>query len=100
MTELYIWNTVTGQQIRVLTENAGRINSVAFSQDGNLLAAGSRRSILLWDLRSGKQLRVLRGHTAMVNCLAFSPYSRLLASGSNDKTVRIWDMETGEQIQN
>lgn len=36
-------------------------------------------------------------HTKDVNCLAFGPNSRTLASGSSDKTVRLWDIETGEE---
>lgn len=36
-----------------------------------------------------------RGHTAEVTALAFTPDGRDLVSASKDKTIRVWDLETG-----
>ncbi len=84
---------------------------VAFSRDGTLLASNSHLAgipgILLWDVRTRKRLASLEGHTNEANAFAFSPDGTLLASGSgnirafegeNDKTVRLWDVASGEEI--
>jgi WD40 repeat protein len=41
------------------------------------------------------RLHPLSGHTSYVACLTFSPNGRRIDSGSLDKTIRLWDGETG-----
>ena len=43
-----------------------------------------------------KLVRTLRGHTGWIGRIAWSPDGRTLASPSNDKTIRLWDVETGQ----
>ncbi|KAH9487249.1 Vegetative incompatibility protein HET-E-1 [Psilocybe cubensis] len=40
----------------------------------------------------------LKGHEGNINCVAFSPDGKHIVSGSNNRTLRLWDAETGEQI--
>jgi WD40 repeat protein len=39
---------------------------------------------------------MLRGHTSAAYTLAISPDGQLLVSGSDDQTVRLWNLQTGE----
>lgn len=43
--------------------------------------------------------QTLTGHTSFVNDLAISPDSRLLISASADKTIKVWELATGELLQ-
>ncbi|KAI6094034.1 WD40-repeat-containing domain protein [Pisolithus croceorrhizus] len=44
------------------------------------------------------QDKCLRGHTDTVNCLAFSPHIDYLASGSDDCSLIIWCVTSGEVV--
>jgi WD40 repeat protein len=41
---------------------------------------------------------VLKGHTAPVNSVIFSPDGKQLASASADRTIRLWDVASGEEM--
>ena len=53
-------------------------------------------NIRLWDTTTGKRIRTLEGHTEGINSVVFSPDGKTLASGSEDDTLRVWDVHTGE----
>ena len=42
---------------------------------------------------------VQTGHNAAVNCVAFSPDGKFAATGSDDKTIKLWDMEYGREVR-
>ena len=59
----------------------------------------SSGDIIILNATTGTNLSVLSGHTDEVNSLDFSLDGALLVSGSNDKTVKLWDIQTGGVIK-
>ena len=101
-TTVRLWDTRTGEQKTTLRAHSGvgyiGFYSVAFSPDGQTIAAGgdySDPTIRLWDLHTSENRRTLTGHTQRIVSVAFSPNGRLLASGSADNTVRLWHPHNG-----
>ncbi|KAH7924512.1 WD40 repeat-like protein [Leucogyrophana mollusca] len=42
--------------------------------------------------------RTLKGHSDMIWCMAYTPDGRYIISGSVDKSIRVWDVTTGDAI--
>ncbi len=47
----------------------------------------------------GKLLRTLTEHTGGIRTLMIDPHCQYLVSGSEDKTIKIWHLESGERRQ-
>ena len=72
------------------------VNAIAYAQSANQLAIAAANNIHIHDADTYKELMVLAGHTDSVLAVAFSSNGKLLVSGSADKTVRLWEAETGK----
>ncbi len=95
-----LWDAASGQMSRELPQKYGPLTAAAFSSDGRFLAAARRDRdyrIDLWEVQTGAALRSFQGHQAAVTGLAFDNLDRL-ASVSYDKTTRLWNMETGQEM--
>ncbi len=46
--------------------------------------------------RPWKLMRVISGHRGWVRCIAFDPLNQFFVSGSTDRTIKFWDLATGQ----
>lgn len=106
-----VWVRASEEEYYRLTGHEGIVSDVEFSPDGQILASASAdTTIRLWDMETGELINTLDDHPGFVFKIDFSPDGRYLVSSSGDgtlgetaednldRTVRVWDVETGENI--
>lgn len=104
-------NLKNGKIIRSFTEHSGSIYALCISSDGQTLISGSRdTTIKIWHLhtidiyKSNSINRLigdglvdtLTGHSDSINAVAITQNGRIIISGSEDNTIKLWDLNTGE----
>jgi WD40 repeat protein len=100
---IYVYRTADRERLAA-SELSALTHSLAFSPDGDWLAAGSRDGYLrAWPmptLLAGDDQPALSilAHKKGVNSVAFSPDGLILASGGNDAVARFWQPGTGKML--
>jgi WD40 repeat protein len=121
---LVMWDIATGIELRRLEGHTDSVLSLAFSPDGTHVISGVGNigssvpnpqndrvlepEVWWWDLVDTRaEIRQLRGHRDWVWSVAISPDGQWAASGAGplrlpadgraDTSVRVWNLETGEE---
>ncbi|WP_433463567.1 NACHT domain-containing protein [Spirillospora sp. CA-128828] len=95
-----IWDATTGEVLARLHTAPGRhsiisVNSVSFSPDGTLLAAGTHGVTVLCDPLTGAEiLRIEEG----AKQLEFTPDGSMLLTAGSDRQTCLWDTSTGSKV--
>ncbi|MGZ4179283.1 MAG: nSTAND1 domain-containing NTPase [Solirubrobacteraceae bacterium] len=82
---------------RVLPGHDGDINAIAYSPDGQIVTAGSDRTVQVWNPTTGTRI-VLRGHQDEANTAIFASNGPRVLSVSSDGTLRLWDARSGDAL--
>ncbi len=95
-----IWDTTTGACLHTLTRaGTGAVQQVSYSPDGRWLAScGYPHTINLWDGETASHSRQLVGHQTRVWSMGWMG-SDLLATGSEDGTICLWAVATGDCLR-
>ncbi|KAI8618438.1 WD40-repeat-containing domain protein [Chytriomyces sp. MP71] len=93
-------NTITPHVIWKIPTNGFEIYTITLTHDSRIaIMGGNDHCIQVWELMTRQCTRTMNGHTASVTCSSLSRDGTKLYSGSIDKSVRLWDMATGDCLE-
>jgi WD40 repeat protein len=96
-----VFDALTGEELHTFhsVNNYSFGHFHAFSPDSKVLFTGGNVVSAFWNLDSGEQIHEIIGHRDFVLSSRFSHDGRLVVTSSPDKTVRLWDVETGHEVR-
>ena len=81
-----------GETFYTLNLEGGFVRTLAWSPDGQTLAAGcDYQEVFTWDALTGQNKGSRRMHENQVRALAWSPTGRVLASACADQLIQLWE---------
>ena len=97
--KIHLWDVETGMPMVTLRTPGRRVDTLAFSPNGNYLACdGSKRwlgsqKIFIWDLTTYELITMIdTDSSAEITALVFSADNKTLASGSKNGIIHLWDI--------
>ena len=95
-----LWEVDGGRPRGAAMRHRGPVRSVAFSPDGRTVLTGSNDGAAqLWEVASQQPLGQPLRHKGWVQQVGFGSDGNVaITAGQIDKTVRLWDLRTGQVI--
>ncbi|KAG0941650.1 hypothetical protein G6F57_004921 [Rhizopus arrhizus] len=98
-TRVQVYSSKTHQPKKTISRFKDIAYSGSFRQDGKLIVAGDATGLIqMFDGSSRAILRSFRGHELPTQITQFTINKANILSASDDKTVRIWDIPTGNNV--
>jgi U3 small nucleolar RNA-associated protein 15 len=97
-TRVQIYDPVSNEVSKTVSRFKETVYSGTFRRDGRLLAACVGKQVNVVNMSTRTILRQFRGHEALTTCARFHESAGQLLSGSNDRTVRVWDVATEQEV--
>ena len=95
-----LWDRATGRCIDTLRGHTGPVRGLAVIDDGTFISCSSDGTLKVWDIGARRPVRTIpqdgkNDHTKDVSSVAVKRGSSLAVSASSDRSVRLWNLNTG-----
>ncbi|MFO0949691.1 MAG: PQQ-binding-like beta-propeller repeat protein, partial [Isosphaeraceae bacterium] len=92
----WVYAVAFAPESRSLSSAGGPAPGASLSD--RLASVSGDGELIIWDVQGRRPPRAIRAHGNFVRALAFHPDGSRLASGGMDRTVKLWDASTGDEV--
>ncbi|KAI5122908.1 hypothetical protein M0805_007586 [Coniferiporia weirii] len=105
--EIRFWEAWSGICSRTIARSgeSGQVNRLAISPDKRLLAAAIHKKVNIYEISNASNTPIQMfegnaGHTGNVTAVSFHLEGKWVVTGSEDGTIKVWDLRSGQPHRN
>lgn len=92
-----VFDPEQGRELRKFTAGSSQALP-SISPDGKTVITSSGNVVDAWNIETGEPVHPFEGHRSFVTHVAVSPDGQLACTFGQDYSLRLWDVQSGEQI--
>jgi WD40 repeat protein len=94
-----LWETATRREVGETADTDGDVCCAAFNPDGSTFATATLNGeAQFWSVPDCKPTGTTMRHSARITAILFELHGHLFLTASWDKTIKIWDTQSGRSI--
>lgn len=94
---IVIWDFINQVKLKTLNFQGSIVTSIKISPDNKFFASGGINKMWIYDMENNQLIREINNNT-IVTCIAFSPDGKIVASSNSDKSITVFEVETGKLL--
>ncbi|KAK3927510.1 Guanine nucleotide-binding protein subunit beta-5a [Frankliniella fusca] len=103
--KMIVWDAFTTNKEHAVTMPTTWVMACAYAPSGNLVACGGLdNKVTVYNVTSNDSVtsgkKTVGTHTSYMSCCTFPNSDQQILTGSGDSTCALWDVESGQMLQN
>ena len=95
---IIVWDVDSQKPIDQVQIHRNQVDCLLLLPGGKQIISASDDVVKIWNFEIFGLQKDLKGHEDQVNRVSFSYDDKKIVSGSNDRTIIIWNADTGQPI--
>jgi len=96
--KLNIWNVESANELSSLSTGLKNLTALSISPNQKLAAMASGNKLFIINYLQQNSVQEISGFSSVISSVDVSSDTKMLVNGNRDKTVRLWDIQSGRYL--